>query len=169
MPASLDPRDPLDPRDARAMAARSIREPGASPRDQRGARDAREPRLVPPSGRPGRHAPASASPARTPRARPDANPARLMIGLAGLASAAAFTTAMLPSVTPTVAADEALAPVVVAAADPTAAPSVRHVTQYVQLKAGQTAPPKSTVVVKPTPTPRVKVKVVVKTRQSGKP
>lgn len=160
MPADRDPRDPRDPR---AMSTRSIREPGATPR---GAGEAREPRLAPPS-RPQRTAPAPAP--RAPRSRPDANPVRLMIGLAGLASAAAFTTAMLPSVTPTAVADEALAPVVVAAADPTAAPSVKHVTQYVQLKAGQTAPPKATVVVKPTPTPKVKVKVVVKTKQSGKP
>jgi hypothetical protein len=158
MPADRSPRDP------QAMSARSIREPGASPR---ASLDARQPRPAPPSGRPQRTVPAA--PVRAQRSRPDANPVRLMIGLAGLASAAAFTTAMLPSVTPTAAADEALAPVVVAAADPTAAPSVQHVTQYVQLTAGQTAPPKATVVVKPTPTPRVTVRVVVKTRQSGKP
>jgi hypothetical protein len=91
-----------------------------------------------------------------------------MLGLAGLASAAAFTTAMLPSVTPAPLADPALEPVA-AVESPAPDPSVQHVTQYVQLKAGQTAPPTSTVVVRPKPTPKVKVKVVTKTRQSGKP
>ena len=92
-----------------------------------------------------------------------------MIGLAGLASAAALTTAMLPSVTPAPGAGQALEPVAAAAAGPTAAPSVQHVTRYVQLQPGQTAPPQSTVVVKPKPTPRVTVKVVTQTKQSGKP
>ena len=52
-------------------------------------------------------------------------------------------------------------------------PSVLHVTRYVTLQPGQTAPPQSSVLVKPQPTPRVTVKVVKKvqvvTRQSGKP
>jgi hypothetical protein len=90
-----------------------------------------------------------------------------MIGLAGLASAAAFTTAMLPSVAPTPTASAELAPVAATVAQP--APSVQRVTRYVQLKPGETAPPQSTVVVRPDPTPRVTVKVVTQTRQSGKP
>lgn len=136
---------------------RSIREPGAAPRELR---------MTPPA-----HAdrPAPAAPVRAPRSRPDANPARLMLGLAGLATAAAFTTAMLPSVTPAPVPDPALEPVVAAVEQVQPDPSVKHVTQYVQLKAGQTAPPQSTVVVRPTPTPRVKVKVVTQTKQSGKP
>ena len=48
-------------------------------------------------------------------------------------------------------------------ADP--APSVRHVIQYVQLKPGQTAPPKAVVKQAPAPPPRVVV--VTTTRQSG--
>ncbi len=148
-------------RDPRTMTTRSIREPGASPRDPRQAPAA-------PPARPARPVPAAA--ARPPRSRPDANPVRLMFGFAGLASAAAFTTAMLPSVTPApVAADPVAEPVVVAAADPVPEPSVLHVTRYVQLQPGQTAPPQSTVVVKPKPNPKVTVKVVTKTRQSGKP
>ncbi len=103
------------------------------------------------------------------RSRPDANPARLMLGLAGLATAAAFTTAMLPSVTPAPVPDPALDPVVAAVEQVQPDPSVKHVTQYVQLRAGQTAPPQSTVVVRPKPTPRVTVKVVTQTKQSGKP
>ena len=150
-------------RDPRTTAMRSIREPGAAPRDPR---QEQEPRPAPP---PGRHQrPAAAAAPRAARPRPDANPVRLMIGLAGFASAAVFTTAMLPSVTPAPAGDPALEPVAAAAAaDPTTAPSGQHVTQYVQLKAGQTAPPDATVVVQPTPKP--KVKVVVKTKQSGRP
>lgn len=152
--------------DPRALTTRSIREPGASPRDVPAPLEARVPPLAPPRLRP--QGPAPAGPVRAARSRPDANPLRLMIGFAGLASAAAFTTAMLPSVTPAPAADQALAPVGVTA-DPAAAPSVQHVTRYVQLQPGQTAPPQSTVVVNPKPTPRVTVKVVTKTRQSGQP
>jgi hypothetical protein len=51
-------------------------------------------------------------------------------------------------------------------ADPAAAP-VRHVTRYVQLEPGQTAPPQASIVPAPKPTPRVVV--VTTTRQSGKP
>jgi hypothetical protein len=112
------------------------------------------------------------------RRRPDPSSTRLMFGVLGLASAAAFTTAMLPSISPADASDTS------AAADPNAVdpnavdpnavivapePSVRHVTQYVTLAPGQTAPPKSTVIVRPKPTPKVTVKVVTRTRQSGKP
>jgi hypothetical protein len=45
------------------------------------------------------------------------------------------------------------------------APSVKHVIKYVQLKPGQTAPPKAVVKQAPALPPRV---VVVTTRQSGK-
>lgn len=107
---------------------------------------------------------------RPQRSKPDANPLRLLVGLAGIASASALVTAMLPSVSPTE---------VVVAADTTGLtavapePSVLHVTRYVTLQPGQTAPPQSSVVVKPQPTPRVTVKVVkqvqVVTKQSGQP
>ncbi len=141
---------------------RSIREPGASPRNHR--QDAGPaPRLLPPA-RSG-----STPPARAPRSRPDPNPLRLMVGFAGLASAAAFTTAMLPSVTPQVDAAQTTDQPVAAAVVEQPAPSVQHVTKYVTLQPGQTAPPQSTVIVRPKPTPKVTVKVVTKTRQSGKP
>lgn len=167
MPADHDTRPTT-------TSMRSIREPGASPR---GASPADGSPLggvhLDPPARPQR--PVSAAAPRAPRARPDPNPLRLMLGLAGLATAAAFTTAMLPSVTPVADAAVAQAPSdqapvdqVPATADQPA-PSVLHVKKYVTLQAGQTAPPQATVVVRPTPTPKVKVKVVVKTRQSGKP
>ena len=114
--------------------------------------------------------PPSPQPPRPQRAKPDPNPMRLVIGLAGFASATAFLTAMLPSVTPSQVA-------VVEAADTTTAavvpqPSVLHVTRVVTLAPGETAPPNAAVVqpntpvvVQPQPTPRVRVKVV--TKQSG--
>jgi len=139
---------------------RSIREPGAAPRS---LRHDPAPRMT----RPTRMAPGPAPLA--PRSRPDPNPLRLMIGLAGLASAAAFTTAMLPSVTPRVDAAQVADPAAATAAIEQPSPSVVHVTKVVTLKPGQTAPPQSTVVVRPTPTPQVRVKVVTRTRQSGKP
>ena len=100
-------------------------------------------------------------PPRPQRAKPDPTPMRIVFGMAGLASATALLTAMLPSVTPSQVA-------VVEAVDTTTAapePSVLHVTRVVTLDAGQTAPPNAQVVVKPKPTPRVRVKVV--TKQSG--
>lgn len=105
------------------------------------------------------------------RFRPNPSPLRMLLGLAGLASAAAFTTAMLPTVIPQADASagqgQATDPGAAAGAQPD--PSVRHVTRYVTLAPGQTAPPSSTVVVRPQPTPRVTVKTVTRTRQSGKP
>ncbi|MEO5964548.1 MAG: hypothetical protein ABIR11_03715 [Candidatus Limnocylindrales bacterium] len=89
---------------------------------------------------------------------------RLLIGVGGLAGASALLTALLPSVTPA-QASAVQAPLTADAGAP--APSVVHVTRYVVLKPGQTAPPNAPVVVQPTPTPRVRV--VVTTRQSGKP
>lgn len=104
--------------------------------------------------------------ARAPR--PDPNPMRLLVAMGGVASASALLTALLPSVAP-VAADTTGATAgggtTVTAAQPE--PSVVHVKRYVVLAPGQTAPPKSSVVVQPTPTPRVRV--VTTTRQSGTP
>ena len=114
-----------------------------------------------------------APPPRQQHSKPDANPLRLLVGLAGIASASALVSAMLPSVSPTevvVAADTTSMTAVVAVMPE---PSVVHVTRYVTLQPGQTAPPQSSVLVKPQPTPHVTVKVVkqvqVVTRQSGKP
>ena len=44
-------------------------------------------------------------------------------------------------------------------------PAVQHVTRYVTLKPGQTAPPQAIVQQQPAPAPRT---VIVQTRQSGK-
>ena len=109
-------------------------------------------------------APTGSQPPRPQRAKPDPNPMRLVIGMAGIASATALLTAMLPSVTPSQGA-------VAQAVDTTTAvvpePSVVHVRKVVTLQVGQTAPPNSSVVIQPQPTPRVVVRTV--TRQSGKP
>jgi hypothetical protein len=86
-----------------------------------------------------------------------------MVGFIGLASLSAIATGLLPSVVPAAAADPGSA-TIVADAVPVA---VKHVTQYVQLKPGQTAPPQAAVVAAPRPTPRIVV--VTTTRQSGKP
>ena len=101
-------------------------------------------------------------PQRPQRAKPDPKPMRLLFGMAGLASATALLTAMLPSVTPSrVAVVEAVDTTTTVAPEP----SVLHVPRVVTLNPGQAAPPNAPVVVKPTPTPRVRVKVV--TKQSG--
>ncbi len=101
---------------------------------------------------------------RAPRSRPDANPIRLLVAFAGIASASAIVTAMLPSVIP---ARSALDAVAANSAVQNPQPSVVHVTKYVTLGPGQTAPPNAPVVIQPTPTPRVHV--VTQTRQSGRP
>ncbi len=116
-----------------------------------------------PSARPNviraaRPAPTAADLARRPVARPDARPMRALLGLAGMAAAAAIATAIIrPPI-----GDAGTTTVEI---PPVADPSVRHVTKYVQLKPGQTAPPHATVKVVPEATPRV---VIVTTRQSGK-
>lgn len=99
--------------------------------------------------------------------RPDPNPMRLLLAMGGVASASALLTALLPSVAPVAADTSGLGSTdgTTVAAQPD--PSVVHVKQYVVLAPGQTAPPKSQVLVKPTPTPRVRV--VTTTRQSGTP
>jgi hypothetical protein len=103
--------------------------------------------------------------ARPARVKPDPNPLRMMIGLAGLATASAITSALLPSILP--------APVDAAAQNGNDAaavapqPSVIHVTRTVQLAPGQTAPPNTSVRIAPQPTPQVHIQII--TRQSGKP
>ena len=100
------------------------------------------------------------------RPRPDPNPMRFMAGFVGLASLSAIATGLLPSVVPTGSAGAGATTTTTALTE--AAPAaVRHVTRYVQLKPGQTAPPQASVVAAPKPTPRVVI--VTTTRQSGKP
>jgi len=108
-------------------------------------------------------------PTRLPRQRPDPRPMRLALGMAGLAALSAMATAILAPPAPTVA--EGTATTAGDAADPLppASVRVRHVTRYVQLQPGQTAPPSSTVLATPKPAPTPTPKVVVKTRQSGTP
>jgi hypothetical protein len=100
--------------------------------------------------------------AHAPRSKPDPNPLRLMVGLAGLASASAITSAMLPSVLPQPATTQLVADLA-----PVPEPSVIHVTKTVVLQPGQTPPPQASVIVPPTPSPRVHI--VTTTRQSGRP
>jgi hypothetical protein len=89
---------------------------------------------------------------------------RLLAGFVGLASLSAIASGLLPTVVPAAAAGAAATTTI--APDP-APQAVKHVTRYVQLLPGQTAPPQAAVVAAPKPTPRVVV--VTTTRQSGKP
>jgi hypothetical protein len=99
---------------------------------------------------------------RAPHARPDPNPLRLLYAFAGIASASAIATMLLPTVLPSAATGAGTVDAAVQAPAP-----VQHVTRYVTLQPGQTAPPNAPVVVQPTPTPRVHI--VTRTRQSGLP
>ena len=140
---AVAPRQPLPPRPS--AASRPPVTPGAAI----------------PAARP----PVSAArpPRPEPRPRPDPNPVRLMAGFIGLASLSAIATGLLPSVVPSANA----APGTVTIVTDAVPPAVKHVTRYVQLKPGQTAPPQTAVVAAPKPTPRIVV--VTTTRQSGKP
>jgi hypothetical protein len=115
--------------------------------------------------------------ARQRRGRPESNSIRMVIGLAGLASASALATAMLPTITPQPAI---VTTANTAVADPAQQPepSVVHVTHVVTLAPGQTLPPDAlinqapaaatpTPRATPQPTPRVIIQTI--TRQSGKP
>jgi hypothetical protein len=113
-------------------------------------------------------------PAGEPRVvpkRPDPRPLRLALGITSLAAATAMTTAIVrPTASIDVNASSAPSP------EASRSVQIRHVTQYVQLKPGETAPPGATVVQKPDPSPRTVIvtvpapaphRVVVVTRQSG--
>lgn len=93
--------------------------------------------------------------------RPDPRPMRIAIGMTGLAAATAMATAIAAPRPP------AATVATVVTTDVQPAPSVLHVTRYVQLQPGVTPPPQAAVQVVPTPQPRVVV--VTTTRQSGKP
>ncbi len=86
--------------------------------------------------------------------------------MTGLATASALMTAFLGPATGADAGTAATTTVTVVPAGTPDPVHVRHVLQYVQLKPGQTAPPKAMVKQAPAPKPRV---VVVTTKQSGKP
>ncbi|MFI5255240.1 MAG: hypothetical protein ACHQ15_07275 [Candidatus Limnocylindrales bacterium] len=85
---------------------------------------------------------------------------RLVIGFAGLASLSALATSVMipPAGAGTTTQVIVQQPV---------ARTVQHVTNYVQLSPGQTAPPAAAVQQLPAPSPRIVV--VTTTRQSGKP
>ncbi len=125
---------------------------------ERGAQ--KPPRPAPEARPPAARSTASARPVIAAKPRPDARPLRIAYGMGAVAAASALATAL---VTPGSSAPTApISQVVTVPADAT--PLVRHVTQYVKLKPGQTAPPQAVVKQAPAPKPRV---VVVTTRQSG--
>jgi len=190
-PRPNGPSDRVPPRAARPLPLRpSIRDlpqprqaAGASGPEPGGTMSPMGPPPPPPGFRPmpgprpasGAHAAAAERPMPGPRprstletraakSRPDANPIRLLVAFAGIASASAIVTAMLPSVVP---AGATLGAAAVGSTVQNPQPSVTHVTKYVTLAPGQTAPPNAPVVIQPTPTPRVHV--VTQTRQSGRP
>ena len=125
------------------------------------ARPATRAPVRPPAERTARPTLSGSDVPRRPVARPDPRPMRAILGLTGIAAAAAIATAIIRPPTADPGSTSVVIPQV---ADPTA--SVRHVTKYVQLKPGQTAPPNAAVKVVPKATPRV---VIVTTHQSGKP
>jgi hypothetical protein len=95
----------------------------------------------------------------TPRSRPDPTTLRLAGGFIGVAAASALVSSMLAPV-PIDASGQAAA--LGTATSPQ--PAAQHVTRYVTLKPGQTAPPQAVVQQQPAPAPRT---VIVQTRQSG--
>jgi len=111
--------------------------------------------------------------ARRWRGKPESNGVRMILGLAGLASASALTTAMLPSILPQQVV--AVTGVDTAAAGQQPDPSVIHVTHVITLAPGQSLPPDALAAqsagpapaATPRPTPRIIYQTI--TRQSGKP
>ena len=143
--------------DIRAGRPRSGQRPGdrPAPRPERGG------------GAEARPAPVAeptpvARPAPVARPRPDARPLRIAVGMGAVAAASALVTALV-SPPPAGPAPVQAQTTITLPADP--APPVRHVTEYVQLKPGQTAPPHA--IVKQAPAPKPRVVVVTTTRQSG--
>ena len=105
--------------------------------------------------------PRNGRPAPVARPRPDARPLRIAYGMGAIAAASALVTALASS-PPGSSAPAQAQTTFVLPPDPT--PVIRHVIQYVQLKPGETAPPRAVVKQAPAPKPRV---VIVTTRQSG--
>lgn len=119
--------------------------------------------------------------AHAPKSRPDPKPMRFLLGVGG---AAAFSALAAGIVLPpnTAVTSQANAPqsqqAAPAAAAPAAPVAVQQPIQYIQLQAGQTAPPGAKVIdpAAPQPTtivtkvaaPPVQAPVIIKTTQSGK-
>ena len=115
--------------------------------------------------------PHATDPARAPKARPDATPMRVAVGIGGLATLSGLVTAIfvVPSATPVTDA------ATIAPASPATVTQQRPVV-YVQLQPGQTAPPGAKVIDAKAPKPITVVTrvaapaqktVVVHTTQSG--
>ena len=127
--------------------------------------------------------PPVAPPVREPKKRPDPRPMRLAFGVTGLAALSAMITGIVTPAQPASPDPSAAAPTTAADVPTTISVPVQHVTRYVTLKPGQTAPPGAVVVTKPDPSPRIVVtqitiaapvapapaprRVVVRTKQSG--
>lgn len=93
--------------------------------------------------------------------RPDPGPLRIALGLTGVAAASALVSAFLaPSVGRSAGTGATITETVVGAPNPI----VQHITRYVQLAPGETAPPQAVIQQAPAPKPRV---VIVTTKQSG--
>jgi hypothetical protein len=114
-----------------------------------------------------------ARPARTGsrQSKPDARPMRFVYGAGAVAAMSVMAVSLVqPDFAAT--ADQT------GATDPTADPNaveqappatVQHVTQYIQLKPGQTAPPGATVIAANAPTPRVVVTHNAPSGQAAQP
>ena len=152
-----------DPRPADRFGPRPSPRTGVRPREHAGAvAPARRVGAPLPDALPAVRA-GAATTSRVPAAkkpRPDPGPLRIALGLAGMATASALVSAFLNPSTGVSAATGG-------GTDPGGAAgsgSVRHVTRYVQLQPGQTAPSNAVVQAAPTPQPRL---VIVRTQQSG--
>jgi len=119
-----------------------------------------------------------------PKKRPNPNPMRLFFGVTGLATLSALVTSIVSPIPGGAATEGGTATADTAAVGPDPAPvtmAVQHITRYVQLKPGESAPAGATVIGKAAPQPKIVVTtvtvpaparaqsatVVTKTKQSG--
>ncbi|MEP7377948.1 MAG: hypothetical protein ABI725_00135 [Chloroflexota bacterium] len=117
--------------------------------------------------------PSDARPARTDsrQSKPDARPMRFVYGAGAVAAMSVMAVGLVqPDFAAT--ADQS------GASDPTAEPNavaqvpattVQHVTQYIQLKPGETAPPGAKVIAANAPTPRIVVTHNAPSGQAAQP
>lgn len=141
----------------------------------------RRPAAARPDTDAGRHGGGPVAP-REAKKRPDPRPMRFAIGISGIAAAAAMATAIIRPVGGNPASTVQVVQAEPAASDAPSVVQVEHVTRYVQLLPGQTAPPGATVIAGAVPSPRTIIvtvpaaktpapprapRVVVVTRQSG--